>query len=214
MLEPGREVVFWGGDSGEEEVRGTKMQQNFARSMSLADAMHDDILLCYEMNGAALPAAHGFPLRLIAPGWYGIANVKWLERIEVRDTRYMGRFMARDYVTLREEQQNGRTVWAETSVGRSLLKSMPVRVSRKDGQYQVVGMAWGGADRASGGADRRRPLGRCQHRSQRGGPARLEALDPRMEGSRAGPAFDHFASDRHRRQTCSRPWKIPGSPGN
>jgi DMSO/TMAO reductase YedYZ molybdopterin-dependent catalytic subunit len=143
VLEPGREVVFWGGDSGEEEVRGTKMQQNFARSMSLADAMHDDVLLCYEMNGAALPAAHGFPLRLIAPGWYGIANVKWLERIEVRDTRYMGRFMARDYVTLREEQQNGRTVRAETSVGRSLLKSMPVRVSRKDNQYQVMGMAWG-----------------------------------------------------------------------
>jgi DMSO/TMAO reductase YedYZ molybdopterin-dependent catalytic subunit len=143
VLEPGREVVFWGGDSGEEEVRGTKMQQNFARSMSLADAMHDDVLLCYEMNGAPLPAAHGFPLRLIAPGWYGIANVKWLERIEVRDTRYMGRFMARDYVTLREEQQNGRTVRAETSVGRSLLKSMPVRVSRKDNQYQVIGMAWG-----------------------------------------------------------------------
>jgi DMSO/TMAO reductase YedYZ molybdopterin-dependent catalytic subunit len=111
--------------------------------MSLDDAMNADNLLCYEMNGAALPAPHGFPVRLIAPGWYGIANVKWLNRIEVRDTRYMGRFMARDYVTLREEQRKGRTVWAETSVGRSLLKSMPARVSRKDGQYQIVGLAWG-----------------------------------------------------------------------
>jgi DMSO/TMAO reductase YedYZ molybdopterin-dependent catalytic subunit len=95
------------------------------------------------MNGTALPPPHGFPLRLIAPGWYGIANVKWLKRIEVRDTRYMGRFMARDYVTLREEERKGGTVWAETSVGRTLLKSMPIRVSRKDGQYQVTGLAWG-----------------------------------------------------------------------
>ena len=143
VLGEGREVVFWGSDAGEEEVRQIKMTQNFARSMALSDAMGADNLLCYEMNGAALPPPHGFPLRLIAPGWYGIANVKWLKRIEVRDTRYMGRFMARDYVTLREEQQKGETVWAETSVGRALLKSMPTRVTRKDGQYQVVGLAWG-----------------------------------------------------------------------
>ena len=51
------------------------------------------------MNGAPLPAAHGAPVRLIAPGWYGVANVKWLTRVEVLDTRYQGQFMARDYVT-------------------------------------------------------------------------------------------------------------------
>ena len=54
------------------------------------------------MNGGPLPPEHGFPLRLIAPGWYGVANVKWLTRIEVMDQRYAGRFMARDYVTIRE----------------------------------------------------------------------------------------------------------------
>src|SRR6202022_2720554 len=86
---------------------------------------------------------HGFPLRLIAPGWYGIANVKWLKRIEVRDTRFMGRFMARDYVTIREEQRGGETVWAETSVGRALLNSVPAKVTRKDGDYRIVGAAWG-----------------------------------------------------------------------
>src|SRR5690606_39860558 len=68
-------------------VRGIKMQQNFARSMSLADAMNPNNLLCYEMNGEPLPRPHGFPLRLIAPGWYGVANVKWLKRIEVRDRK-------------------------------------------------------------------------------------------------------------------------------
>ncbi len=63
------------------------------RSMSIADAVNPNNLLCYEMNGAPLPRSHVFPLRLIAPGWYGIASVKWLKRIGVRDTRLMGRFM-------------------------------------------------------------------------------------------------------------------------
>ena len=111
--------------------------------MSLADAMSPNNLLVYEMNGAALPQPHGAPVRLIAPGWYGVANVKWLNRIEVRDTRYMGRFMARDYVTIREEQHNGDTESVETSVGRNLLKSAPAKVTRKDGQYRIVGAAWG-----------------------------------------------------------------------
>ena len=95
------------------------------------------------MNGAPLPASHGAPLRLVEPGWYGVANVKWLERIEVLDTRYMGHFMARDYVTIREEQRDGAPVMAETSVGRALLKSVPAKVARKDGEYRIVGAAWG-----------------------------------------------------------------------
>jgi DMSO/TMAO reductase YedYZ molybdopterin-dependent catalytic subunit len=143
VQEKGIEVIFWGSDAGEIEVRNIKMTQNFARSMSLADAMNPNNLLCYEMNGAPLPQSHGFPLRLIAPGWYGIANVKWLKRIEVRDTRFMGRFMGRDYVTIREEQRGGETVWVETSVGRALLKSVPAKVTRKDGVYRIVGAAWG-----------------------------------------------------------------------
>jgi DMSO/TMAO reductase YedYZ molybdopterin-dependent catalytic subunit len=144
VLDKGIEVVFFGSDAGQEEVRGIKMPQNFARSMSLADAMNPHNLLCYEMNGVPLPQAHGFPARLVAPGWYGIANVKWLQRIEVVDTRYMGRFMARDYVTIREEQRHGETVWMETSVGRALLKSVPAKVTRHNGQYHIVGAAWGG----------------------------------------------------------------------
>jgi DMSO/TMAO reductase YedYZ molybdopterin-dependent catalytic subunit len=104
----GVEVVFYGADSGEEQIRDTKVQAPFARSMSVANATAADVLLCWEMNGAALPRENGFPLRLVAPGWYGVANVKWLERIEVRDTRFAGRFMARDYVTVREEEIGGR----------------------------------------------------------------------------------------------------------
>jgi DMSO/TMAO reductase YedYZ molybdopterin-dependent catalytic subunit len=141
----GIEIVFFAADAGEETVRDIKMQQNFARSMSVADAMNPANLLCYEMNGASLPPANGFPLRLIAPGWYGIANVKWLTRIEVRDTRFMNRFMARDYVTIREEKRNGESVWTETSVGRARLKSAPAKVTRVDDRYRIIGAAWGGA---------------------------------------------------------------------
>jgi hypothetical protein len=55
----------------------------------------------------------------------------------------MGRFMGRDYVTIREEQRHGETVWMETSVGRSRLKSVPAKVTHKDGQYRIIGAAWG-----------------------------------------------------------------------
>jgi DMSO/TMAO reductase YedYZ molybdopterin-dependent catalytic subunit len=142
------EVVFFGTDQGEEVVHpGTpielKFTGHFARSMSIADAMNPANILCYEMNGEALPVAHGAPLRLIAPGWFGVANVKWLRRIEVRDTRFLGRFMGRDYVTVREEQRDGETVVVETSVGRELLKSAPARVVRSDSRYRIDGMAWG-----------------------------------------------------------------------
>jgi len=139
----GIEVVFFGTDEGQEEVRGIKMKQNFARSMSVADAMDPNNILCDEMNGEALPHLHGYPVRLIAPHWYGIANVKWLKRIEVRNTRYMGRFMARDYVTVREEQRHGKPVWVETSVGRVLLKSVTAKVTRRNGEYRIHGAAWG-----------------------------------------------------------------------
>jgi DMSO/TMAO reductase YedYZ molybdopterin-dependent catalytic subunit len=142
------EVVFYGVDQGEEVVRKdtpieAKFNGTFARSMSIDDAMAPANLLCYEMNGAPLPAANGFPVRLIVPGWYGVANVKWLRRIELRDTRYLGRFMGRDYVTVREVQRDGKMTVTETSVGRMLLKSAPARVMLRDGRHQIYGMAWG-----------------------------------------------------------------------
>jgi len=142
------EVVFYGADQGEEVLRKDtplelKFNGTFARSMSIEDAMSPANLLCYEMNGSSLPAANGFPVRLIVPGWFGVCNVKWLTRIELRDTRYVGRFMGRDYVTVREVQRDGRTTVSETSVGRMLLKSAPAKVTLRDGRYRIDGMAWG-----------------------------------------------------------------------
>ncbi len=151
----GIEVVFFGADAGDVIVpyldgdgihlKDFDTTQNFARSMSLNDAANPANLLCYEMNGEPLPRENGFPLRLIAPGWYGIANVKWLQRIEVWDTRFMGPFMAERYVTLHEDtREGGQVVWTRRSVGRWLLKSMTARVTVKDGLYRIHGAAWGG----------------------------------------------------------------------
>ena len=140
----GIEVVFFGSDEGDEEVRGIKMKQHFSRSMSLEDALAPGNLLCYEMNGEPLSPLHGFPLRLIVPGWYGVANVKWLTRIEVIDQRWAGRFMAKDYVTIREEpRENGEVVWTQKTVGPALLKSVTAKVTKKDGTHRIYGAAWG-----------------------------------------------------------------------
>ena len=143
IRETGKEVVFYGHDVGTQKVRDFDVRTPFARAMSIPEATDPNVLLCYEMNGEPLPASHGAPLRLLAPGWYGVANVKWLDRIEVIDTRFAGHFMARDYVTIREEQHDGQAVWTETLVGKSLLKSAPARVTRKDGAYRIMGAAWG-----------------------------------------------------------------------
>ena len=109
---------------------------------SSADPSRDNIL-CYEMNGDPLPPEHGFPVRLIAPGWYGVANVKWLTRIEITDRRYAGNFMARDYVSVREEQRDNQTVWTFSTVGRDRLKSAAAKVTRTGNRYAIMGAAWG-----------------------------------------------------------------------
>ena len=140
-----REVVFFGADTGTEEIThgGTpeKVEQHFGRALSIDDAMLPDIMLADEMNGSPMPHPHGAPIRLVVPGWYGVANVKWLNHIHVQDTRFMGRFMARDYVTLRGQQVGDTTVWNETSVGRTRLKSAIGRVTRTGAMLKATGFA-------------------------------------------------------------------------
>jgi DMSO/TMAO reductase YedYZ molybdopterin-dependent catalytic subunit len=137
IQEGAKEIVFIGADRKEETLRkGTQRELSvevpFGRSMSIEDVRAKQPLLAYLRNDEPLELRNGAPLRLIVPGWYGIANVKWLTRIEVRDTRYMGRFMARDYVTVRGEKRGGEVVFVETSVNRMNLKSIVARVTRRD----------------------------------------------------------------------------------
>jgi DMSO/TMAO reductase YedYZ molybdopterin-dependent catalytic subunit len=165
LLKEAVEIVFYGIDRGTQVIRDNSgivrggltgvvepdagggldltITEQFARSMSLDDALDPRNLLCYEMNGEPLPEKNGFPIRLIAPGWYGVANVKWLTRIEVRNQRHAGNFMARDYVTIREEQRNGQPLWTFSTVRHDRLKSAPAKVVRRDSRYVVLGAAWG-----------------------------------------------------------------------
>ncbi len=143
----GTDIVFFAADSGTEKLGTTDYHLNFARDLPLADAMHDDVILAYEANGKPLAKNHGAPLRLVAPGWYGIAWVKYITRIEVYDRPYQNRFMGsgagRDYVTVRGEKHGDDTIWRETLVGRMNLKSVPARVIRPaTGSLRVEGAAW------------------------------------------------------------------------
>lgn len=88
-----REIVFHGADRGFD--RG--IEHGYSRSLKLAEAMHEDVLLAYEMNGAPLLPQHGAPLRLLVPRWYGMASVKWLERIEAIDHAFEGVQQALSY---------------------------------------------------------------------------------------------------------------------
>jgi DMSO/TMAO reductase YedYZ molybdopterin-dependent catalytic subunit len=153
-IKPGaNEVVFFGDDRQAETLRkGTPRELTvevpFGRSLSLDDTMHLNPLLAYERDGVPLEKRNGAPLRLIVPGWYGIACVKWLRRIEVRDRRFMNRFMGRDYVTVRGERHGGEVVFVESSVTRMNLKSVVARVTRratKDDKIplKAYGAVWG-----------------------------------------------------------------------
>ena len=88
-----REIVFHGADRGID--RG--IEHTFSRSLALAEALRDDVLVAYAMNGQPLAPQHGAPLRLVVPDWYGMASVKWLERIEVIDRPFDGVQQAQSY---------------------------------------------------------------------------------------------------------------------
>jgi len=139
-----REFVFFGADHGEEDVdfRGqiTKVDQQFGRSLSREKAMSPEPLLAYALNGEPLTRHQGSPLRLLVPGWYGVANVKWLSQIHVQDDQYLGKFQARWYRTLRGEMIDGEMKWKETAVTHMQLKSFIARVTRDGSRHQVLGV--------------------------------------------------------------------------
>src|SRR5262245_40005291 len=126
-----REFVFFGADHGEEDVefrgRSNKVDQQFGRSLTREKALSADPLLAYALNGEPLTRHQGSPLRLIVPGWYGVANVKWLSQIHVQEDQYLGKFQARWYRTLKGETIDGQMIWKETAISHMQLKSFIAR---------------------------------------------------------------------------------------
>ena len=143
-----REVVFFGADRGAEEVvfrqQTFKIQQQFARSITLENAQKPEPLLVYALNGQPLTRNSGFPVRLVMPGWYGVANVKWLSEIHLQEGRFLGNFQARWYRTMRTVGGSGgetdpETQWVETEVTRLNLKSTIARVTKQGNVHRVKG---------------------------------------------------------------------------
>jgi DMSO/TMAO reductase YedYZ molybdopterin-dependent catalytic subunit len=138
------EVLFRGLDRGVE----SGVTQNFERSLLLGEAMREDVLLAYSMNGAPLPPQHGFPLRVIVPGWYGMASVKWLERITVLDVPFEGPQQASSYRMRSSEEDVGTPL--SRIEPRSLfippgIPEFPSRVRHaRPGRVRIEGRAWSG----------------------------------------------------------------------
>jgi len=139
------EVLCTGLDRG---VEGGEPEQAFRRSVPLDEALRDETLLAYEMNGDPLPPQHGFPLRLVVPGWYGMTNVKWLERIELVDTPFAGYQNAWSYRLRQADDEEG--VPLNRMQPRSLLAppGVPEFMTRERmvaaGEVLLEGRAWSG----------------------------------------------------------------------
>ena len=84
------------------------MEQQFGRSLSREKALSADPFLAYALNGEPLTKHQGSPLRLLVPGWYGVANVKWLSQIHVQEEQYLGKYQARWYRTVRRRDDRRR----------------------------------------------------------------------------------------------------------
>ena len=138
------EVLCTGLDRGIE----AEEEQAFQRSLPLEEALRDEVLLAYEMNGAPLPPQHGFPLRLVVPGWYGMTNVKWLERIELVDTPFAGYQNSWSYRLRQAEDEEG--VPLDRMQPRSLMvpPGIPEFMTRDRtvaaGKVLLEGRAWSG----------------------------------------------------------------------
>jgi DMSO/TMAO reductase YedYZ molybdopterin-dependent catalytic subunit len=191
-----REVVFLGMDSEEDkkfEAGNTTYVSPHGWSLYLQDALAEDNLLAFEMNGKPLPPEHGFPLRLIMPGWYGMSQIKWLTRIEAIDRPYEGRQMARNYQSLRAVKSPAGTLWLDSSISRNNLKSVITRVTRRTVaerfEYKIAGAAWGG-------------------------PARIVRVEVQIDGGAWRSAtIDHRAGDAAW-VLWSMPWSEPADGGH
>ncbi|HSK26883.1 MAG TPA: sulfite oxidase [Jiangellales bacterium] len=163
------DVAFTGADHGVE--RG--VEQDYARGLPVAEALREDVLLAWAMNGSPLPPQHGFPVRLVVPGWYGMAHVKWLTSVEVLERPFDGYQNAVAYRVAGDDPADpGEPV--SRIRPRALLAppGFPDFMSRgrvlPPGQCEVVGRAWTG----------RPPVTRVEVSADGGATWSDAALDP------------------------------------
>ena len=138
-----REVVFRGADSGKLDASGEPIR--FERSLGIENAQATEVLLAYAMNGEPLPIVHGYPVRVIVPGWYAVASVKWLTEIEVIGELFSGHYQTETYFF---EWQRGEQVVREPislQRVRSLITEPEPDSEVEQGELPIRGVAWSGA---------------------------------------------------------------------
>jgi DMSO/TMAO reductase YedYZ molybdopterin-dependent catalytic subunit len=145
LADDAAELVFTGHDRGVDQG----VEQDYQRSLTIDDAMRDDVLLAYAMNDAPLPPQHGFPLRLLVPGWYGMASVKWLRSITAVAEPFEGVQQTLLYRYRRSEDEAGEPVTRQRPKALMAPPGIPEFLSRtrhvRAGRTLVEGRAWSGA---------------------------------------------------------------------
>jgi sulfane dehydrogenase subunit SoxC len=138
------EIVFRGADRG---IQGEE-DQMYARSLPFADAMRPEVMLAYEMNGHAIEPHHGFPLRLVVPGWYGMSSVKWLTSIEAVAAPFEGFQQSAAYRYQKDADDCGDPVDRIRVRALMIPPGIPDFFSRHrfvdQGVVTVAGRAWSG----------------------------------------------------------------------
>jgi DMSO/TMAO reductase YedYZ molybdopterin-dependent catalytic subunit len=144
------EVLFTGLDRG---VEGEE-EQAYERSLPVAGLLDGDALLAYEVNSVPLPPQHGFPLRLVVPGWYGMTSVKWLSRVTVLDEPFGGYQMRHSYRVRHEEDEPGEPITAIAPRSLMIPPGIPEFLSRsrvvEAGPCEIRGRAWSGGAEIAG----------------------------------------------------------------
>lgn len=135
-----REIAFYGADEGEV---APGRREPFGRSLPVADAREPDVILAWSLNGAPIPAEHGHPVRLVVPGWYAMASVKWLVRIEARREPFGGYYQRDRYVYVGEEGTPDGTPVTRMRP-RAVIGRPEDGVRLRPGPTEIAGTAWSG----------------------------------------------------------------------
>jgi DMSO/TMAO reductase YedYZ molybdopterin-dependent catalytic subunit len=149
VLDDAVEILFTGCDRGLDQG----VEQDYQRSLPVAEALRDDVLLAYGMNGQPLPPSHGFPLRLVVPDWYGMASVKWLRSITAIAEPFEGVQQTALYRYRRSPDEPGTPVTRKRPRAVMAPPGIPEFLSRvrhvRAGPVRIEGRAWSGGGRIS-----------------------------------------------------------------
>jgi DMSO/TMAO reductase YedYZ molybdopterin-dependent catalytic subunit len=139
------ELVFTGADRG---VQGEE-EQDYQRSLTIEEVRRPEVMLVYEMNGRPLEPQHGYPLRLIVPGWYGMTSVKWLTSIEAVTEPFEGYQQVGSYRYKVDTEESGEPVTRIRPRALMVPPGIPDFFSRHRmvdaGREQLFGRAWSGS---------------------------------------------------------------------